>query len=117
LTAYYGYYSAFLILLFLWLALRRERKAAVAAHHVKRTKKETELMEELARRFIGKECIIYTVTSSSGDLQGTVKEVGSGGILIEDKSGSQQAVNLEYVTRIREYPRGKNGKKKSVVLD
>jgi hypothetical protein len=96
---------------------RRKKKAAAVAHHIRRTKKETELMEELAKRFIGKECIIYTVASDSGEIQGTVKEVGSGGILLEDKTGGEQAINLEYVTRIREYPRNKNGKKKGVVLD
>ena len=28
-----------------------------------------------------------------------------------------ELINLDFVTRIREYPRKKNGKKKSVVLD
>ena len=38
------------------------------------------------------------------------------GLLIK-KDGYLQAVNLEYVTRIREWPRKKNGKKKEIVLD
>lgn len=73
-------------------------------------------MEEYARQFIGTECIIYTVTSNDGSLQGMIKEVGSGAIMLEDASGRRQVVNLEYVTRIREYPRNKKGKKKSVVF-
>ena len=76
-----------------------------------------EAMEALAKQFTGKECIIYTVTQVEGSVQGTIKEVSAGGILLEDAQGQLQAVNLEYVTRIREYPRDKKGKKKSVVLD
>ena len=74
-------------------------------------------MENLAKQFIGKECVIYTITSNDGSVQGTIKDVSDGGILIEDPFKQLQAVNLEYVTRIREYPRNKKGKKKSVILD
>jgi len=71
-------------------------------------------MKELAKQFIGKECIIYTITSSEGSFQGIIQEVCDGGMIIESVSGERQAVNLEFVTRIREYPRKKNGKKKTL---
>lgn len=74
-------------------------------------------MNELAKRFIGQECIIYTITSNDGSMQGVIKEVTDSGMLIEKKTGELEIVNLEFVTRIREYPRKKNGKKQSVVLD
>ena len=74
-------------------------------------------MNELAKRFIGQECIIYTITSNDGSVQGVIKEVTGSGMLIEKKTGELEIVNLEFVTRIREYPRKKNGKKQSVVLD
>lgn len=74
-------------------------------------------MKELAKRFIGQECIIYTITSNDGSVQGVIKEVTDSGMLIEKKTGELEIVNLEFVTRIREYPRKKNGKKQSVVLD
>ena len=74
-------------------------------------------MEALAKQFTGKECIIYTITSNDGSVQGTIREVSAGGMLVEDAQGQLQVVNLEYVTRIREYPRTKKGKKKSVILD
>lgn len=32
-------------------------------------------MEMLAKQFIGKECLVYTVTDTMGSIQGTVKEV------------------------------------------
>jgi hypothetical protein len=50
-------------------------------------------------------------------VQGVIKEVTDSGMLIEKKTGELEIVNLEFVTRIREYPRKKNGKKQSMVLD
>lgn len=38
-------------------------------------------------------------------------------MIIENTSGELEVVNLDFVTRIRQYPRKKNGKKKSLVLD
>ena len=71
-------------------------------------------MAELAKRFIDKECIIYTFNSNQ--IQGTVKDVTDGAILLDSK-GTIEAVNLDFIVRIREFPKKKNGKKKSVVLD
>ena len=44
------------------------------------------------------------------------KIAGEGMVLLEN-NGSIEAINLDFVIRIREYPRDKKGKKKSVVLD
>ena len=74
-------------------------------------------MKELAKQFIGKDCIVYTVTSNDSSIQGVIKEVDDGGIVLKKDSGEREIVNLDFVTRIREYPKKKNGKKKSVVLD
>lgn len=70
-------------------------------------------MKELAKQFIGKECIVYTVTGMDSTVKGTIKVVGDGGIIIEKNDGIE-AVNLEYVTRIREWPRNAKGKKKQI---
>ena len=72
-------------------------------------------MKELAERFIGKECLIYSFDSSH-QYEGIIKEVTENGIFIE-KDGSPEAINLDFVIRIREYPRNKKGKKKSVIFD
>ena len=106
-----------LLFLIVFLPRRRQKIAAAAHHIIKKGKKEREAMETLAKQFIGKECIIYTITSNDGSVQGTIKEVHEGGMLLEDAQGQLQAVNLEYVTRIREYPRNKKGKKRQVILD
>ena len=70
-------------------------------------------MKELAKRFIDKECLIYTINNQ---ITGIIKEVCDGAILVE-KNGTVEAVSLDFIIRIREYPRNKNGKKKSVILD
>ena len=72
-------------------------------------------MVELAKRFIGKECLVYSFDGSH-QFDGVIKEVSDGAILIE-KNGTLEAVNLDFVIRIREYPKNKKGKKKSVVID
>lgn len=73
-------------------------------------------MKELAKQFIGKDCIVYTVTSYDASIQGVIKEINDSGMIIEKNSGEKEIINLDFVTRIREYPRKKNGKKKSIVL-
>ena len=116
--------SLYLILLALFLLviipriMRRRRLAAI--RHIlnqKKQNRENSEMKELAKRFIGEECIIYTITSNDGSIQGVIKEIDDGGMVIEKKTGELEIVNLDFVTRIREYPRKKNGRKKGVVLD
>lgn len=70
-------------------------------------------MVELAKRFMEKECIVYTLNSQ---MTGVIKEVTESAILVESNS-VMECVNLDFVIRIREYPRKKNGKKKSLVID
>lgn len=72
-------------------------------------------MKELATRFIDKECVIYAFDSSHQYL-GKIKEVTDGAILVE-KEGKLEAINLDFVIRIREHPTNKNGKKKTIILD
>ena len=114
-------YYVILIALFLLViipAIRRRRRIAAVKHILnrKKQKKENSIMKESAQKFIGKECLIYTITSDSSVIKGTIKEITDNGLLIEC-DGNLQAINLEFVTRIREWPRKKNGKKKEIILD
>ncbi len=70
-------------------------------------------MEEFAKRFIGKECLIYIVPEFGPTTRGVIKEVSDGGIIVEEKDGIE-AINLEYITRICEWPRNAKGKKKQI---
>ena len=72
-------------------------------------------MKELAKRFIDKECLISSFDSNH-QFDGIIKEVTDGAILLE-KAGKVEVINLDFVIRIREFPKNKKGKKKSVVLD
>ncbi len=72
-------------------------------------------MKELAEKFIGKDCLVYTIASNTESIKGVIKEVTDSGILIEYNK-ELQAVNLEYITRIAEWPRNSKGKKKSVMF-
>ena len=120
--------SLYLILLALFLLViiprimqrRRLGRRLAAIRHIlnrKMRNKENIEMKELAKRFIGEECIIYTITSNDGSVQGLIKEIDDGGMVIEKKTGELEIINLDFVTRIRQYPRKKNGKKKDIVLD
>ena len=113
-----SFYLIILLLLVIFPAIRRRRIAAIRnILNKKMQNKENNVMKELAKRFIGEECIIYTITSNDGSVQGVIKEIDDGGMVIEKKTGELEIVNLDFVTRIRQYPRKKNGKKKSLVLD
>ena len=94
--------------------LLRNRKAVIARQIIERKKtgRNTE-MKELATRFINKECLIYSFDSNH-QFDGVIKEVTDGAILLE-KDGKTEAINLDFVIRIREYPRNKKGKKKSKI--
>lgn len=92
----------------------RNRRAVVARKIIEKRKLEGNIeMKELATRFINMECII-TSFDGSHQFEGVIKEVTDGAILVE-KDGKIEAINLDFVIRIREYPRNKKGKKKIVV--
>ena len=106
------------IFLPLWLLIithqRQKKKVIATLIKKRREKKENNKMQEIAKRFIEKECLVYLYDGNQ--ITGTIKEITDSAALVE-KKGVLEAVNLDYVTRIREYPTDKNGKKKSVVLD
>ena len=109
-SGYIILFALFVLVIIPWIT--RQRKIAAIRHilNQKKQHKEDSGMKELAKKFIGKECIIYTVMSMDSGIQGTIKEVTDGGIIVEKKGGIE-AVNLEYITRIREWPRNSKGKK------
>ena len=109
-----AYIPIFIMLLLVFIMLRGQKQMMLRQLIRKRNPEDKIKMTELAKRFIDKECLIYTFNGSQ--INGTIKEVGDGAILVE-KNGAVEAVNIDFIMRIREYPRKKNGKKKSVVLD
>ena len=112
--------STYIPIIILWIiifyVIFRNRRAVVARQIIKKRKLEgnTE-MKELAKRFIDKECLISSFDSNH-QFEGVIKEVSDSAILVE-KNGTVEAINLDFVIRIREFPKNKKGKKKSLVLD
>ena len=103
----------FLVLFFVLYEQRRQKEVIIKKLINKKQLGDDRQMLELAKRFIGKECLVYTFNSQ---ITGVMKEVDGTAILLES-NGTIEAVNLDFVVRIREYPKNKNGKKKQVVLD
>lgn len=77
-------------------------------------RKAGEKTMQMFDRFIGQECIIYILGGTT--IEATVDEVGDGWIRITDQTKSDNIINVDFITRIREYPRNKNGKKRSVFV-
>lgn len=100
-----GSYLVIIAVLIILLCFRRRRRTAAVAWQIlnqRKQNKENVVMKELAKQFIGEECIIYTITSNDGSIQGVIKEIDDGGMVIERNSGEREIVNLDFVTRIRE---------------
>lgn len=115
-----GSYLVIIAVLIIFFCIKRRRRTAAVAWQIlnqRKQNKENVVMKELAKQFIGEECIIYTIASNDGSIQGVIKEIDDGGMIIERNSGEREIVNLDFVTRIRRYPRKKNGKKKDIVWD
>ncbi len=65
-------------------------------------------MLDIVTRFIGKRCMIY---SYNCQLSGVITEVSDGWISV-DSGIDVEAVNLDYIIRIKDYPEKKKDKKK-----
>lgn len=100
------------LVVFFYLFSSKKKKRKLAIHqilHKKKLQKENTHMKELAQRFLTKDCYINLV---EGTVDGVIREVTDGGLVIEKDSGIQ-IVNLDYVVRIREYPYDKKKNKRA----
>ena len=110
------YIPIIVLWIIIFIMICNGRKAAILRKVIKKRKAGGNIeMKELAMKFIDKECLIYAFDSNH-QFTGTIKEVSDGAILVEN-GGCTEAINLDFVIRIREYPKNKKGKKKSVVFD
>lgn len=97
------------ILLLVMIPITQEQKHRIITRHIQNKKKKgiKSNMKDFVAAYIDKECLIYTV---NGQVGGTVKAVSESALQVETKSGLQ-VLNIDYVVRIREYPRNKKGNK------
>lgn len=109
------YYIPIIIMFIIIFTTLRRNNLITAKNAIKnRTSEDKAKMIEFAKKFIEKDCVIYAFDGRHFD--GIIKDVSDGAILVE-KCGSLEAINLDFVIRIREYPKNKNGKKKSFIVD
>ncbi len=106
--------AIFLCIIIPMITRKKEETAILKLINKRKNIEEKAEMTELAKGFVGKDCIIYLFNGNQNT--GVIKEV-NGNALLVDNDGTQEIINLDFVSRIREYPKKKNGKKKSVVLD
>lgn len=112
------YYMAVIGLLLVAMIIwhgQKKKKAVIAHRAAYAEQKKGKEMKALAEKFIGKDCLVYTMASNTEAEKGILREVTESGLLLENE-GNYQAINLEYVTRIREWPKNAKGKKKSIFV-
>lgn len=110
------YVPIIIMLLVIFLSLQRSRKTAIARKMIKNKRSGDRLkMIELAKRFIGKECLLSSFDGNH-QYEGVIKEVVGGAVLLE-KDEKTEIVNLDFIIRIREYPKNKKGNKKTFISD
>lgn len=113
-----NWYFWFILMLILLVIIpaaraRQHRQVMVSKRNRLKRRKGENAMNELVKGYIGKEVIIWAGNSSG--INGTITKIEENWIEIEDKYGTQ-ILNTDYISRIQEYPRNKNGKKKAVVV-
>ena len=107
-------YLCFFLPLIIVLIPQYQSKKVIQMNIVKKKKKiRSAIMFELIERYIGKECLVYTMNTQ---LRGTIVGVKEGWLEVNTGTDTD-IVNIDYIIRIREYPKKKNGKNKSVILD
>lgn len=106
-------YMCLFLIIFLIFEERKHKTALFFRIRKKRKQGSLGIMNEVVQEFIGKECVIYTI---SNQISGTITELKDGWIVVMTQSG-KEALNLEHIGRIREYPRNSKGKKKAIIAD
>jgi hypothetical protein len=96
------------LLIVLWQQSQDRKK--YAAYMAARKKNGGKLMAAMVEAYIGKDCIVYTLNSQ---VRGIIKQVSDGWLLI-DTGKCCDAINLEFIIRVREYPKNKKGKRATI---
>ncbi len=116
----YLWIVVFLIIYMSNASARRGQKALTIAraNKIKRMRGEKNIMKELVKQFIGKDCVIYTMNSSAALVDGIIMEVSQdgGAIMVQSVKDTEdiQLVNLDYVTKIKPIPYNSKGKRKNI---
>ena len=80
---------------------------------IKNKKEGRTFINDMIKNYIGKECLIYTFQTQ---VAGVIESIEDNWISVKT-AGASEIINIDYISRIREYPKNKNGKKKAFVAD
>ncbi len=101
------------VLVIIIILQRKKVQRLLHILRIKKRKRGNVDMSHMIEKFIGKDCLINLGSGSNAD--GVVKSFADGWVELEGKDGNLQAVNIDYISRIRVYPTNKNGKRKVVI--
>ena len=115
MSNWYFWFILMLVLLVIIPAARarQHRQVMVSKRNRLKRRKGENTMNELVKSYIGKEVIVWA--GSSSGVTGTATKIEENWLEVEDKDGKKQILNTDYISRIQEYPRNKNGKKKAAI--
>lgn len=95
--SFYGVFMIWIVILLLY----RQRKNVRRVCRVRRKKRGKIAMNELIRRFVGKQCYVYSENGNA--VLGVVETVEGNWVSVQTKQGTE-LVNLDYISRIKEKP-------------
>ena len=93
---FYGIYALWIVLFLLYLQKKRNMRRI---RRLKRKKRGRTAMNELIRRFIGKQCYVYVENGNA--VLGVVEAIEGNWVSVQTKQGTE-LVNLDYISRIKE---------------
>ena len=97
--------SLYIAILLLWLVIYQQRQKKTVRRALRaRRKRGNTPMNELIRRFMGKNCIVYSENGNA--VQGIVEALEGNWVSVRTKTGSE-LINLDYINRIKEKPEKK----------
>lgn len=99
----------FIVLLVVFMQNKKRLRLLIIRHKMKKRKI---IMTSLIERFIGKDVFISLASGTNAD--GVLKSIDGGWLELENDKGEIQAVNCEYISKIKEYPKNSKGKRKVV---
>ncbi len=98
-----NYFLLFLLPIIIVLIRQKKNKDWLIEYIKHKHRKENHIMKEAVTKFIDKECLIYLL---NGQVNGIIREVTDNSLLVETKT-ERQILNLDFVIRIREFPKNK----------
>ncbi len=99
-----------MLIIILTTTQQNNRRMLINKYISKKKNGDRKIMKELAQRYINKKCLLYMFNGNQ--YVGFIKEVADGAMTIENK-GNLETINLDFVMRIKEVPKNKDGKYKS----